>query len=126
MKLGCTVVSGYTPELSLVSGRLEAVNRGVALFEKNFNRGQMIAGPLYCKKPPRLPDNVAVIAETQCPIKTGLLVAFHDVGLKRGNIDFVPGARIAGKLDIIKEFLTRRKFRILSRYREYVCLELML
>lgn len=114
-KGGPVAVVGWHPAIEFVADRA----RDAHLFETNFIRHPMIEG-VARKKPPTLPGNVALKAGPAG--QYGAVVIFRDIpGIYP---DPVPGARIMGPLGAIKAHLRGRKFFILNRFSDWVCVEL--
>ena len=120
LKLGCVVVAGHTSELPIISSRV----KGVLLFAEHFHGASMFGGATY-RKPPALPDNVHLRSPLiTVPNPIGSLIVFHDMDIDCGTIEFVSGARIMGPVDCVRRFLKGRKFFVLNRHKDFICMEL--
>ncbi len=113
------MVSGHTPQLDLISTRV----RWVELYTDEFHYdGGMFSGA--ARKPPELPGNVTPRYPNDSAAPVGALIFFADAPLDCATIEFVNGARIMGPIDGVKRFMKGRKFFILNRWKDFICMEL--
>jgi len=120
IKLGCTVVSGHTAELHIISSR----TKSVLLYASAFYRKPMFEGASYVK-PPTLPGNVTLCENDDAPPPVGMLVTFDKSAARYGEIEFVSGARIMGPVEFVKGYLKGRKFNIVTRWHDFICVEIV-
>lgn len=113
------MVSGHTPQLDLIAARVRAVELYTHQF---YYEGGMFSGA--DRKPPQLPRNVTPRQPGASPAPVGALIFFNDAPLDCATIEFVKGARIMGRIDGVKRFTKGRKFFILNRWKDFVCMEL--
>jgi len=98
----------------------------VHLFETDFRDHSLIEGPVSRARPPRLSGKTVWANDPDLPFSPsqyGAAVILHDIP-ERDILGFVSSARILGPLPVVKEFLRGRKFFILNRCANWVCVEL--
>ena len=120
IKLGCTVVIGHTLDIDLISQRVKSVE----LYVNQFTYSTSMFAGASARKEPDLPDNVnlrhgALLSDVGC------LVCFGETSVDYGTIHFVRGARVMGDLINVKRFVKGRKFSILNRWKDFICMELV-
>lgn len=118
IKLGCTVVSGHTAELPIISTRVKSLE----LYTNQFlHNDSMFDG---VRNAPELPANVNFCKRGTIPPPVGCLVFLGESSLDCGTIHFVRGARVMGDLNDVKRFVKGHKFSILNRWKDFICMEL--
>jgi len=120
MKHGPTAVFGWDPALAIVADRARLVH----LYETDFIRKPIIPG-VSIKRRPTLPNNVFWMNDPSMPAygsPYGAAVVLKSI--ESDTIRFVPGARIMGPLQHVKDHLRGRKFFIRNRFSDNVCVEL--
>ncbi|MCP4377716.1 MAG: hypothetical protein GY794_16260 [bacterium] len=118
MKLGCTVVSGHTAELPIITARVKRVE----LYYNQFLHNPSMFGGV--RNAPELPENVNLCPRGTVPPPVGCLVFLGESSLDCATIEFVSGARVMGDLKCVKRFVKGRKFSILNRWNDFICMEL--